>query len=406
MSRRLTLFYLACISPANILLAQATQPAPVDSAIERTNVQPNIPPTRAGRASADGRGLSVGEFIPAEQIAQQVSVVIQVDIARNPYASHGNENMGVANVATSTAVVNSAAKTALELSPVERNKLIYVLATTGTTSQTRLEITLRADASRKWPDDAADRMLKAWCEAIKAAYVESAESTLRVQRERDGAVAKQLSELSEELAKVRQELRAGRVGRLQVYSPGDVEQQIAMLKEQKRSQERQRRQMAAQLNALQPEADPGITAWQELVTTRQQQVKELEAAKTAGTDVAAALTEANTKLTEATAQLATAKASAAERARENRRQGRSGDIDSLREQIEQYNEQIAQYDEQLRALEDPAMREKLERLPELRERENQLNSRLSNLRNQVAHNRDSFSVPSVVRITVLDGVPD
>src|SRR5450432_2034269 len=197
MKRHLCIFFCALLMIGNI--AATTAPADDDSA-------PGAPtrfPFTWQRVANAQLPVTLPTIVddPAT-VAQQASCVLQVDTGPRPNNFIGGEihaDAGTAaGILTSTILQDSAAKTALNFDPQQRQALVKVGAFPTSDQCVLLEIVLRKSETQ-YPSDAADKMMYAMANGLRAAMRQGIEAQTK-------AVSAELAAAEKELADAKQKI--------------------------------------------------------------------------------------------------------------------------------------------------------------------------------------------------------
>ena len=398
--------------------AASAQDAPPAKAQRQPATQParpqtvNVPvdaPAFQGRFAAPG-ALSV-RVVPPEDVAQQVSCVLQVeaDGTYNPYAggTGGVDARTAAGILRSTPVLHAAVTKALGKAPASQRLQDWLVVNAVPTAPRHLEvevILLKGGGGPEAVDEkSAAALLSALCETLEGALREAAEGQRASNEKRRQRVEQEAAAARQRLDEVRAKVRRYRAETSALGHSGDVRYTLQNLRTQRQQHEQQLANYRSRLRQIEPSASPLAAEWGSIVELRQKQLEEARAQQAAGKATAEQVAAQERRLNEARSQLETHRR-AAESDPTNRHRG--GELASLQHNIATTESQLKTVNDQLAKLEDEKVQQMLEELPELQNEENRARNEVAEVTNRYEQLRRTTEVVGDVTVRVLDGQPD
>jgi hypothetical protein len=394
------ILHLSAVGAVNAQ-AEKSKPSTVPASTQPTEPAPRVIYLPAEQAGFGRSGVYVPTPIPAD-VVQQVSVVLQVDGSMGDDGYNRVDTSSIASLLGSTAVIDSAVKSVLKVTPTQRREIVIVNSQPAGNRYTRLEVALRKTDQVELPPDAAEKVLAALTDRLKAALQESANAARSVQQAREGDLQKQMEGARGRLQEARTKSRETRdaLSKLSVeISNNDPQYVIRNTRQQRNQVEAELNRSKARLAALEPASGPLSAEWEEVVKIRTQRLDDAKK-----TDNKADIAEAQAKLAEAKAQLASIKR-AAEGSDANRSNNRS-EASQIRVQIAEQEARLKPLAEAMEKLEDPKFVDLLEQQPELQAQEQRARTEINEIQNRLDNFRRIAQMDPRIVITVLDGEPD
>ena len=389
--------------------AQSSAPKPAEGPREPVVY---LVPQQGGEAIATrgtgfaGAAMLPYTVVPADQIAQQYSCVIRLDsVSDSTLYINGSwiDSQSAVALLTSSALIDPAVKQVLDLSPSKRWEDVVVNVTAAGPRIARVEVILRKSADGHYPDDGAEKTVKALIDRLKHAYEASNAAGKKAADARIKPIADELAETSAKLEDLRHRQRDIRA-RSANAAPngmmnGSMSGHVSNLRFQRAPLQSELTRNKARLAALQPPA-PQTAQWEAAVKARQKQLEDLQAAAKENKATAEQVQDAESKLADAQAQLAQA---SQPQALDNSNQFRNSQIDQLKTTIADEESRIKDLDAQIAKADDPKLLEEVDSLPDLQSQEFQARNKISELQNRLENARRFSHDESEVTVTVLDG---
>ncbi len=286
--------------------AQAQQPAPPPPPVERPSTRPLTQPAggdppqviivapdvagrwgtssgtfaRSSRYPFDppyGYGHRQPEPFAPGDVAQRASCVLQIDSStgRESGQPAGIDPNTVVGLLNSSAVIDAAVRQVLKLDPERQRQSVALTAHATGPRFAHVEVWLRKGGDLK--PDAADALMKAAVERLRAAVAESVRVQQRSYDQRRAALEAELTDARAKLAENQRKVREyGRVtATMGMGGFGDVSGALGNLLQQRHQAEAELSRLRARLKAIEPEAASPLTdELAEIVRLRQQQLEE------------------------------------------------------------------------------------------------------------------------------------
>jgi hypothetical protein len=346
--------------------------------------------------------------MPAD-VEQRASCVIQIDgdnVSFSPMSYRVAQGprfdaMTAAWLLSSTALGEPAVETSLEQKPGLLGRQVLVAAAPSGNRFLRLEVSLKK-AEKPWPSGAANRLLPALVDRLRAAAKESQKAENAALAVRLAAVTEQLAAAKARKQEIDESLQGVRdvLGYQGDYYGADSTGVLRRVKLEKARIESELVRLKARLAVVEDQPTAGYEA--KVKAAEKALAKVIDDAKR-GQAAAEAIEEAATNLADAKEKLATARAQAASSGFPRRHN--FGEPESLRTSVAEQEERLKPLREQLAKLEAPGMAAKLTGYREQQQEEQRLQGEIVSLSESVRALQQAIRDRASATFTILDGNP-
>ena len=394
---------LVLLTMAPIVTAQAeTQPAPgIRPAVIYLVPQPD--PRQIADIHLPMGPYPINSTVPPDQIAQDYSCVIRLDSDSDlmPGFATPVDSQSASALVTSSALLDPATKSVLNLPPKQRWDSVIVNVSTAGARLARIEVILRKTGTH-FPEDGAEKLVYELIRRLKSAYAASSEAAQKAAAARRDPVEKELADITAKADQLRQQQRDIHAQAASLDVPnGQAAVQLNNLRSQKRNLEQDLARNRARLLVLEPAASPQVSEWAAVVKARQTELDQIKASAATNKATADQVQDAESKLAEAKAQLAQARQP---QPQDNvNPQFRASELANLHASVADAESRLKQLDAQIDKLSDPKFQAAMDSLPDLQNAEFRYRNRAGELQQRLENIRRSTQNEGTVTITVLDG---
>jgi hypothetical protein len=348
-------------------------------------------------------GVTPYTVVPADEIAQQYSVVIRLDTTADSNANfYWMDSQSAVALLTSSALVDPVVKQVLGLSPAARWLRVVVNVTSAGPRLARVEVILRKGGDN-YPEEGAQKTVAALIDRLKKAYEASVAASRKAAEARTKPIADELAGASAKLEDLRRRQRDIKARAAEV-SPGgmmngNMSGQLSNLRFQRGPLQSELTRSKARLAAMLP-PPPQTAQWEQTVKSRQKQLDDLQAAAKEGKATAEQVQDAESKLADAQAQLAQA---SQPQVADTGNQFLNSQIPQLKSSIADEEARLKDIDSQIAKINDPKLVEEVDSLPDLQSQEFAARNKISELQSRLDQVRRSTHDDTEITVTILDG---